>query len=415
MVILSELLRFRLTDGQRRFKLADVAVAILDEAYPPVEQLYYRVNGEFRAVAWEEVAAIDWRGREIKVGSLETGVVVTQEEMAQVVLLGRDVLDALLLDLQNRRAARANDLWLEEEKGRLLLKAADTTATGVLRRLSGGRYGGRVNKQALSDWRYMEFLRGDPQAVRNGAGYHLRITRLPPGEIAHLAELIPYLHAAELITLLPDPLAASTLDVMLPERQLQIFEELDETQGVSLLARMSPNTAADVIGRLETTLARRYLNGLPLKRSDQIVELLRYPEDTVGGIMNNEVVTAPADLTVGEARAVLQDPLREPTFVHFIYVINNEKERQLKGVVSLRDLLVANELQTLEQVMQPYLVTLQPLEPARTAAYRVIDSSLAALPVVGDGGRLLGAVTVDAAVSLVAPPSWSAQAPKVFS
>jgi magnesium transporter len=419
MVILSELLRFRLSDGERRLRLADVAVGILDEDYPPVTHLYYRLNGGlnggFGVLPWEEVAGVDWRGREIKVASLEGGATVTPEEMGRVVLLGRDVLDALLLDLQNRRGTRANDLWLEEEQGRLLLKAADTTATGVLRRLSGGRYGGRVNKESLSDWRYMEFLRGDPQAVRNGAGYHLRITRLPPGEIAHLAERIPYLHAAELITLLPDPLAASTLDVLLPERQLQVFEELDEAQALSLLAHMSPNIAADLIGRLPTDMARRYLNGLPLKKGERIVELLRYPEDTVGGIMNNEVVTAPADLTVAEARETLHDPLREPAFVHFVYIVDNEENRQLKGVVSLRDLLVASDNSTLAEVMQPYLVALQPLEPARAAAYRVIDSSLAALPVVGDNGQLLGAVTVDTAVSLVAPASWSTQAPKVFS
>ena len=204
MVILSELLRFRLTDGEHRFRLADLAVGLLDEDYPPVTHLYYRLTGGFRVLPWEEVAAMDWRGREIKVDSLEAAPVATAEEMAKAVLLRRDVLDALLLDLQNRRATRANDLWLEEEKGRLLLKAADTTATGVLRRLSRGQNGRRVNKKVLSDWRYMEFLRGDPQAVRNGAGYHLRITRVPAGEIARLAELIPYLHAAELITLLPD-------------------------------------------------------------------------------------------------------------------------------------------------------------------------------------------------------------------
>jgi magnesium transporter len=415
MVILSKLLRFYLTDGQRRHRLADLAVAILDEEYPPVTHLYYRQDSHFHALPWEEVLAINWPGREIKVHNLESAPAVSPEELAQAVLLKRDVLDALLLDLQNRRSTRANDLWLEEDKGRLLLKAADTTATGVLRRLSQGRYGGRVNPKALQDWRYMEFLRGDPQAVRNGAGYHLRITRLPPGEIAHLAEMIPYLHAAELITLLPDRLAANTMDVMLPERQLQLFEELDERQGVSLLAHMSPNTAADLIGRLETTMARRYLHGLPLQKSERIVDLLRYPEDTVGGIMTNDLVIAPAELTVAEARQVLADPLRDPVFVHFVYVVDNEEEKQLQGVVSLRDLLVASEVLTLSQVMRPYLVTLRPLEPAREAAYRVINSNLAALPVVGDVGQLLGAVTVDMAVSLVAPTSWSAQAPKVFS
>src|SRR6185369_16841288 len=104
---------------------------------------------------------------------------------------------------------------------------ADTSVRAVLRRLSRGRYG-QVQTSELVDWKYIEFLRGDPHAVRAGAGYHRRITRLPPGEVAHLTDLLPYLHAAELLTLLPDPVAADTLEVLPPTRQLQIFEELDE-------------------------------------------------------------------------------------------------------------------------------------------------------------------------------------------
>jgi Mg/Co/Ni transporter MgtE len=68
-----------------------------------------------------------------------------------------------------------------------------------------------------------------------------------------------------------------------------------------------------------------------------------------------------------------------------------------------------------EELMNLYLILLHPLDSARAAAYRVLTSHLAALPVVGEEGRLLGVVTVDAAVAQVAPPSWRGQAPRIFS
>src|SRR4029450_7026838 len=65
--------------------------------------------------------------------------------------------------------------------------------------------------------------------------------------------------------------------------------------------------------------------------------------------------------------------------------------------------------------MNTYLVLLHPLESARAAAYRVLTSHLAALPVVGEAGRFLGVVTIDAALAQVAPQSWRGQARRVFS
>jgi Mg/Co/Ni transporter MgtE len=272
-----------------------------------------------------------------------------------------------------------------------------------------------VQKSTLSDWKYIEFLRGDPHAVKAGAGYHRRITRLPSGDIAHLTDPLPYLHAAELLILLPDPIAADTLEACTAERQLQVFEELDEDQGLRLLELMAPDIAADLVSRLNTHIARRYLNHLSQRQSERIIELLRYPEDTVGGIMTNDIISVPARMTVQEARRTLQDRLRGPDFVYFIYIVEDEETRRLRGALTLRDLLIAEEERLVEEIMNPYLVTLHPFEPARVAAYRIINSHLAALPVVGQEGRLLGVVTVDAAVAQVAPQSWSGQAPRVFS
>ena len=416
MTMLSRILRFELVDAQQqRAKLRDLGTAVLDSEYPAITCLLFRnQDNQDTALAWEHVRSFDLRAGRITVDDLQQGQPVLADAQQGIVWLCRDILDALVIDLQNRRATRANDLWLEQEDGQLCLKGADTSARAILRRLSRGRFG-LVRKSGIYDWKYIEFLRGDPHARQSGTGEHLRIQRLPVGEIARLTDPLPYLHAAELLTLLPDKIAADTLEIMSPERQLQVFEELDEAQALRLLELMAPDIAADLVGRLEPDTARRYLNHLSRKQSERIVELLRYPETTVGGIMTNDVVSIAADMTVAQARRVLCDRLKEPDFVHFIYVVADETSRKLRGVVSLREIFIAEETRKVEDLMNPYVVSLQPLGAAREAAYQVITSGLAALPVIGSEARLIGAVTVDAAVALAAPATWGSQAPRIFS
>ena len=293
MVMLSQLRRCDLTDDQGgRARLQDLSVALLDADYPPVTRLVFlNAKKEKHSLPWEQVRSLDLDARRIRVKDLRSSQKFVTGSLVKEVRLRGDILDALILDLQNRRATRANDLWLEHENDQLLLRAADTSVNAILRRLSRARLG-PVSRSKLYDWKYVEFLRGDPAAVRNGEGYHLRVARLPPGEIARLSDLLPYLHASELITLLPDPKAVDTLEALSPERQLQVFEELDEQQALALLTLMAPDIAADLMGRLQTQTMRRYLEHLPEKQCERIIELLRYPEDTVGGIMTNDVVVA---------------------------------------------------------------------------------------------------------------------------
>ncbi len=160
---------------------------------------------------------------------------------------------------------------------------------------------------------------------------------------------------------------------------------------------------------------RSFVERLSRKQAERILDLLRYPEHTVGSIMTNDVVYVCGDLTVAAARDKLRLPLKNPDFVYFVYVVDDEESRGLRGAISIRDLITAPDEKKLEEIMDPYLVTLQPLEPADQSAHRVLDSHLAAVPVVGKNKELLGVLTVDAAVAQVAPRSWSAQAPRIFS
>jgi magnesium transporter len=199
------------------------------------------------------------------------------------------------------------------------------------------------------------------------------------------------------------------------ERQVQVIEELDQNKGARLLTLMAPDHAADLLGWLEPETAARYLELVPEARRNQLVVLLGFPPRSTGGIMTNDIVSAPGDLTVALAREQLKEQLGAPDFVYYVYVLESRESEKLVGVITLRDLLVADDESTLQEIMLSEPVALDPLEPADSAARKVAESQLAAMPVVGSSGKLLGAVTFDAAIAELAPSSWRNQVPRLFS
>ena len=412
MVMLTEALRFDITDERgQRAKVTDLCIALLDDDYPPVTHILFSQEDELRQIDWTEVSAVEPRSRRFLVRDLSTARPVTADND---VLLKRDILDALILDLMNSRTTRVCDLLLEEEDGALRVKAADAGLSAMLRRVTRGHFG-RVDKDSLFDWKYVEFLRGDPQAVSNGAGYRLRINRLPAGEIARLADYVPYLHAAELVKLLPDEKAADVLEAMSVERQLQVIEELPAKQAVNLLSLMSPDLATDLIGRLQVDTMRRYVGMMPEKYRNRVIELLRYPENSVGGVMINDIICLPADLTCAEAKQQLQNRMKDVDFTSVIFLVDDEVSGKLRGAVQLRDLLTAEDDQKMEDIMDPYLKVLDPYEDAGEAAHRIVDGQLSAMPVTNTDGKLIGAMTIDAAISRLIPPTSNLQTLRVFS
>lgn len=297
MVMLSDFLRFRLTDRltdrqQRRARLWDVAVDLAAGDYPCVARLLIRTGASRQLVTlpWSDVESIDWQRRVVVVGKFDDAEQVqADDEDSHAVRARRDIMDALIVDVGRRHALRANDLWFREEHGQLWLAGADASPWAVVRRLGHGLFG-RGAARRLVDWKDLEFLRGDPSAARRGRDYHRQIARLQPAEIASLLEALPYLHAAELLTLIDSPIAADTLEQMSPERQTQVIQVLDEDQAVCLLSLMAPDAAADLLGYLAPERATRLLAQVPTLARDLILDLLRFPDDTAGGIMTNQLV-----------------------------------------------------------------------------------------------------------------------------
>lgn len=131
--------------------------------------------------------------------------------------------------------------------------------------------------------------------------------------------------------------------------------------------------------------------------------------------MTNLVPTVPASITIADARETLKTELKLPDFIYYVFALEDLESERLCGVVTLRQLLTADPDATVRSIMREDLETAEPLAPAITVARQLLDAHLAALPVVAADGRLLGAVTIDAALQQVAPRSMRDEAPRIFS
>jgi magnesium transporter len=156
---------------------------------------------------------------------------------------------------------------------------------------------------------------------------------------------------------------------------------------------MEPDDAADVVEELGEEEAEELLSEMEPSDAYQVRELLSYPPDTAGGRMTPEFVSISPDLTIAVAMRLIRAKAPDAETIYYVYV--TDRRGQLLGVVSLRELVVADPQRTIGQVMRRQVIRLPATADQEEAARLLMEHNFLALPVVDDDGRLLGVITSD--------------------
>lgn len=227
----------------------------------------------------------------------------------------------------------------------------------------------------------------------NAEAISSRLSLIHPSQIADVIEsLEPETHSFVLESL--DPETASQVYFELDSEQRG---DLSEKLGIELLAdiadEMDSDDAADLLGELSEEKAREVLSNMDPKEAKDVKPLLKYPEDTAGGIMQVELVKVNSDSTVSEAINWIRLLAKDVDDLHRIY-ITDERDRLL-GVVSLQKLILANPKLSVDRLMEEVEITVTPLMDQEHVAEYFRQYDLVAVPVVDDDNTLLGRITAD--------------------
>ncbi|RME64777.1 MAG: magnesium transporter, partial [Nitrospirae bacterium] len=379
-------------------------VVVRGQRLPVVESLIVSRKKKLYRIPWESMSMFN---RRILATTLTKDNVPLYEETEKDLLVVRDILDKQIVDVTGVKVVRVNDIKLEGFEGRAVLVAIDVGMRGLLRRLGFERQAIQFLRlfkvelpYNLISWNYLQPLEPKLKKISLTVPRQM-VAKIHPADIA---ELITELSIQEGSTLLQDldiETAAETLSELNLDVQADLIESMDPEKAFGIISQLEPDEAADLLAGLPQDKMRLFLEMLEPEMAEDIQKLLEHEEDTAGGLMTSDFIAYPEETTVREAMERFKKDAEDIETVYYIYVI--DEEEKLKGVVSLRELLLAEPEAILKDIMVTDLKTIAPQADESEVAALISKYDLVAVPVVDNEGVLVGIVTVDDIIDRILP------------
>jgi magnesium transporter len=231
-------------------------------------------------------------------------------------------------------------------------------------------------------------------------------------ELSSLLEEIHYADIAEIINELNDDVATYLIKLLDSDKTSDILTELDEDIREAILGNLSAkeiaeeldeldtDDAADIVGELPKEMVQKVISQLEDKEhAKDIVDLLRYDENSAGGLMAKELVKVNENWNVLTCVKEMRTQAENVTRVHSIYVVDDEEK--LKGRLSLKDLLTTSTKTHIKDIYIPKVDYVNVNEKPEEVAKIMSKYDLEAIPVVDEIGRLVGRITIDDIVDVI--------------
>ena len=234
---------------------------------------------------------------------------------------------------------------------------------------------------------------------QNLAELQQKLDQLHPADVAYVLEALP----------LDDRLAV--WDLVKADRDGDILLEVSDAVRETLIANMETNELVAATGQLDTDeiadlapdLPREVMQdvfrSLSLEERDQLRSAMSYPEDTVGGLMDFDMITVRDDITAEVVLRYLRRLDEMPDHTDQLFVV--DRQQNLRGLLPVSRLLVSDLDVPITAIMVAETVKFEPDEKAQDAALAFERYDLVSAPVVDGAGTLIGRVTVNAVVDFI--------------
>ncbi|KKS84182.1 MAG: MgtE intracellular region [Candidatus Gottesmanbacteria bacterium GW2011_GWA1_43_11] len=414
-VYLSELLGRKIFNKSKENigTLEDLVVRELDKRHPPISGLLIK-RGRKKDLVY--IPAHDVDEVSTKQMRLTTDIVdlTPFQRRENEIQLVNDMYDKQIVDIDDRRLTRVNDLLLEVEKPVIRLRGVDVSVLGLLHRLHIPSIFG-ILKHNIVDWEDAQFLGGQGQVKFNVQ--YKNLESLHAVDIARIIFEGPgYKQGSKVLAALKDPIAADIIEELSPKLQKNLIESMRLEDVADVIKHMPPDKAADLFISLGPAYAQKVFPLLNKEDGQKILALLSYPEHTTGAYMTTDYLAVSADLNFEEATKLIQDSEEVPDFAYYIYVLENKLSNKLVGVLAAHEFLLAQRRSRIESIMKKRPFVAYPQDHIKKTIRRMYRYNISALPVVSKSeNKLLGIVTFRDAISVYLPRRLKARIRQVFT
>ena len=223
---------------------------------------------------------------------------------------------------------------------------------------------------------------------------------LPAPDLAAVFEDLPTEKLPVLFRLCPKDLAAEVFTELTPQTQQALIDGLTDTELKAVVDDLFVDDATDLVEEMPANVVKRILAQADPATRRMINELLKYPEDSAGGVMTTELMELRPDMTVQGAMEAIRKNGFDKETINNCYV--TDASRKLVGVVSLRALVLAKDTnQPIQELMDTHVVSVSTTTDQEDVSNLFEKYGFLAIPVVDAENRLVGIVTIDDAISIL--------------
>ncbi|EPJ47666.1 MAG: divalent cation transporter [Osedax symbiont Rs1] len=241
------------------------------------------------------------------------------------------------------------------------------------------------------------------QALESGAFQQIRFTlnnTLQSVEVAQLLEKSPPKERRVLWQLIQRENEGAVLQHLSDEIQADILSRMDHSHVLAIADSMDTDDLADLLQQLPNTVMHELLKVMDKQNRERVEQVLSYPEDTAGGLMNTDTVTIRPDISVETVLRYIRRHDEIPEMTDSLFVISRRKELYI-GILPITKLLVTDPDITVREIM---VTDVEPI-PASMNDHEVAlifeKHDLVSAPVVDNAGKLLGRITIDDVVDVI--------------
>ena len=233
----------------------------------------------------------------------------------------------------------------------------------------------------------------------NYDGVKLLLSPVQPVDIAQAIGTLPMILQALAFRLLNKNEAIEVYEYLDPSVQQNLLDRLRSNEVLDLVEEMSPDDRVRLFDELPAKVVRRLLAELSPEERRVTAQLLGYESETAGRLMTTEFIDLKEFLSVSQALKLVRQRATFSETIYSLYV--TDKERHLTGILSLRDLVVADPESLIGEVMTREVVNVRTDTDQEEVARAIQRYDFLALPVVDKEKRLVGIVTVDDLIDVI--------------
>ncbi len=391
------------SEGQPVGRVLDLVVRLV-EPYPLATGILFKSGDRRIVLPWPDL--VEMNGRFVVAPRWLERVREAGTEEDEV-FLKENLLDKQIVDTNGAKVRRVNDLQFLKAHGNLYLVHVDVGFRGLMRRvglerttdfLLEGLFEYHLPDQFIT-WRFVQPV-SSPDLLRLKIA-ESRLAQLHPADIADIIEELDIRQRVAVFQSLDVETAAETLEETDPKIQVSLIEDMEVAKASDIIEEMSLSDAADLLADLPKDKAEGILKEMEQDIAEDVKELLTHPEETAGGLMTTAYLSFLPSTTVLEALQVIRREAEDLDFVYYLYVTDDEE--RLLGMLSLRELLVAQPETQLSDLMDRRVVMVELDEEEDSIADDFAKYGLMAIPVVDDEKKLQGVIMFKNLLELIAP------------